>query len=79
MAASRTDRIARTPWQRVYDRFAIASQAEFARLLGRDRSKICRALNDPEGLINGRDQKLILDLARRENVEIDPADMMPSA
>lgn len=65
-----------TPWQRVYAKFGM-SQSEFARALKRHRAKISRALSDTEGLINGRDQKLILAAAKQHNVRLDAADMMP--
>ena len=55
---NRTDP-ATTPWQRVYAKFGM-SQSDFARALNRHRSKVSRALSDDEGLIGGRDQKLIL-------------------
>ncbi|WP_454618392.1 hypothetical protein [Bradyrhizobium cenepequi] len=65
-----------TPWQRVFSKFGM-SQSEFARTLDRHRSKVSRALKDAEGLISGRDQKLILAAAKANNVALSAADMMP--
>lgn len=65
-----------TPWQKVYAKFGM-SQSEFARVIGRDRSKISRALRDPSGLISGQDQRLILKAARECNVSVAPEDMIP--
>ncbi|MBA8904893.1 hypothetical protein [Aminobacter ciceronei] len=65
-----------TPWQKVHSKFGINS-AGLAKLLGRHRSKISRALKDEKGLISGRDQELILNTARENGVEITPNDLMP--
>lgn len=65
-----------TPWQRVHKKFGMPT-AELARRLGRDRSKVYRHLNDPEGLISGPDQKLILAAAQTAGVEITAADLVP--
>lgn len=65
-----------TPWQRVYSKFGM-SQSEFARALDRHRSKVSRALKDGKGLINGKDQELILAAAKAAGVAIDADDMMP--
>jgi len=65
-----------TPWQRVYSKFE-CSQSDFAKLLGRHRSKVSRALKDKKGLINGVDQELILTVAARNGVIIKADDMMP--
>lgn len=64
-----------TPWQRVHKKFGL-SQAALAAELNRHRSKLSRALKDPDGLINGRDQKLIRDLARKRNVPITADDLV---
>ncbi|UPK31803.1 hypothetical protein IVB18_26090 [Bradyrhizobium sp. 186] len=53
------------------------SQSEFARALDRHRSKVSRALKDAKGLISGRDQEAILAAAKKGNVAITAADMMP--
>jgi len=68
-----------TPWRRVYHRFGFSSQSKFAAAIGRHRSKVSRALNDPKGLINGRDQELIVKAAREHKVELRPEDMVPSS
>lgn len=64
-----------TPWQRVFSKFGI-TQSELARAMGCHRSKISRALDDAEGLINGNDQKTILKVAKERSVAIDAADMV---
>lgn len=48
-----------------------------ARRLGRHRSKLSRALSDEKGLINGKDQELILDLAKQQNIHITASDLVP--
>lgn len=65
-----------TPWQKVHAKFGLNS-AGLAKMLGRHRSKISRALKDEKGLISGRDQELIIETARAAGVEITPSDMMP--
>lgn len=65
-----------TPWQRVAERFAL-SQAELAREIGCDRSKISRVLSDPSGLINGADQRKLMEAAARRRVKLAPADLLP--
>lgn len=67
-----------TPWQRVHKKFGLPT-AKLAQLLGRDRSKIYRHLNDSDGLISGPDQKLIIEKAREAGVDIAPADLVPTA
>lgn len=67
-----------TPWQRVFHKFGL-SRSELARELNRHRSKLSRALSDPEGLINGRDQKSILALATKLNVSITARDLVSGA
>lgn len=67
-----------TPWQRVHKKFGTTA-AGLAKLLGRHRSKVSRALKDEKGLISGRDQELILDAARKVGVVVTPDDMMPGA
>ena len=66
----------KTPWQKVHAKFGVNS-AGLARLLGRHRSKISRALKDDKGLISGRDQELILTVARANEVEISADDLTP--
>lgn len=67
-----------TPWRKVYARFDM-SQADFARTIGRDRSKISRVLADDEGLINGSDMKLILAAAALLKIKLKPADFVPGS
>lgn len=66
-----------TPWQKVIAAFG-GSQADVARALGKHRSKISRAARDRRGLINGADQVLILEAARKRGLAIDPLDLVPS-
>ena len=66
----------KTPWQKVHAKFGVNSAA-LAKMLGRHRSKISRALKDDKGLINGRDQELILSVARANAVKISPDDLTP--
>ncbi len=68
-----------TPWRRVFQKFGMPSQAEFARALGKHRSKISRALKDRKGLINGRDQELLLKVSAERNIVLKPDDLMPGA
>lgn len=67
-----------TPWQKVHRRFGAPSQAEFARILGKHRSKISRALRDEKGLISGRDQELIIAVAAERGVDLTSDDMTPA-
>lgn len=67
----------KTPWQRVHEKFGLPT-AKLAELLGRDRSKIYRHLNDTKGLISGADQELILEKARRAGIHITAEDLVPS-
>lgn len=67
-----------TPWQRVHKKFGL-SQAALASGLNRHRSKLSRALKDPDGLINGRDQKMIRALATKLNVPITSDDLVAGA
>jgi len=66
-----------TPWQRVYAKFNARNQSEFASILGCDRSKISRALADNDGVISGRDQRRILQAAKKCGVTLDPVDLIP--
>jgi hypothetical protein len=59
----------KTPWQKVFLKFG-RSRAELARELGHHPSKLTKALNNHEGLINCRDQKLILKAAARLKVTL---------
>ena len=64
-----------TPWQRTFAKFGM-SQAELAREIGVDRSKISRALDDPAGLINARDQVKLFKAARRAGVPLTAEDVV---
>lgn len=65
-----------TPWQKVVAKFSM-TPAELARKLGRDRSKINRHLNDGKGLISGRDQELLIAVAKALDVELTAEDLTP--
>ncbi len=65
-----------TPWQRVFSKFGM-TQAELARVISVDRSKISVALRDAEGLINPRDQIKLMKAARRSGVSLKAADLLP--
>lgn len=67
-----------TPWQTVHQKFGL-KPAQLAKLIGRHRSKITRALQDEKGLISGRDQELLLLAAKKQGVSITPKDLTPSA
>lgn len=67
-----------TPWQKVHAKFGLTGAA-LAKLLGRHRSKISRALTDEKGLISGRDQELILSVARERGVPVTSDDLTPGA
>lgn len=64
-----------TPWQKVHAKFGV-SAAELARALGRHRSKMSRELADPKGLINGRDQELLVAAAKVRGVKLEASDFM---
>lgn len=66
----------KTPWQRVFAKFGL-SQRALGKELGRDGAKINRAIKDQDGLINGRDQKRLLELANRLGVDLTPDDLTP--
>jgi len=65
-----------TPWQRVFSKFGM-SQRALGEAIGRDGAKINRAIHDADGLINGRDQKKLLDLAQAVGVDLSPEDLTP--
>lgn len=65
-----------TPWQRVFAKFGM-TQAELARQISVDRSKISVAMRDAEGLINPRDQIKLMKAARRSGVALKAADLLP--
>lgn len=65
-----------TPWQKVREKFGL-NPSQLAKVLGRHRSKLSRALRDERGLINGNDQELILDVAKRLSINITSDDLTP--
>lgn len=65
-----------TPWRTVFRKFGMR-QAELARAIGVDRSKISTALKDPVGLINARDQIKLMKAARLAGVKLKAADLLP--
>lgn len=67
----------KTPWQRVFEKFGL-SQRALGQKLGRDGAKINRAINDPDGLINGKDQKKLLEIASECGVDLQSGDLVPS-
>jgi len=71
-------KITLTPWQRVFACFGL-KQSEFARAIGKHRSKISRALKDRDGFINGRDQERIIKAATAVNIRLEPDCMTPVA
>lgn len=66
-----------TPWRKVVSKLGLSSSALAARM-GRHRSKVSRAIKDDEGLISGRDQVLLLAVAKALDVELSPSDLTPS-
>ena len=72
------NKITSTPWQRVFARFGL-KQSEFARAIGKHRSKISRALKDKDGFINGRDQDRIIKAATAANIRLSPDCLTPGA
>lgn len=68
----------KTPWQKVHAKFGMSCSA-LAREIGRDRSKVSRHVKDEKGLIQGKDQELLLAAAKRLNVDLLPEDMVPGA
>ena len=66
----------KTPWQKVFAKFGM-SQRALGKELGRDGAKINRAIHDPDGLINGADQRRLFELAKRKNVHLSPEDVTP--
>lgn len=65
-----------TPWRVVFRKFGM-TQAELAREIGVDRSKISVALKDDDGLINPRDQLKLMKAAKRGGVPLKAADLLP--
>lgn len=66
-----------TPWQKVFEKFGM-SKGDLAMAMGRDRSKIVRHLLDEKGLISGRDQEKLLQIAGDRGVDLRPEDLVPS-
>jgi transcriptional regulator with XRE-family HTH domain len=67
---------AKTPWQRAFAKFGM-TQAELAREMGRDRSKLSKAINEDDGLISALDQVKLLKVAKRCGVDLRPEDLVP--
>lgn len=65
-----------TPWQKVRSKFDL-NASQLAKVLGRHRSKLSRALRNEKGLISGSDQELILKAASEHNVNITSDDLTP--
>jgi hypothetical protein len=65
-----------TPWNRVARKFGL-NQSGLAEAIGRHRSKISRALKDPDGLISGADQKRLLEAAASRGIDLVPSDLTP--
>ena len=65
----------KTPWQRVFAKFGM-TQRELGKAIGRDGAKINRAIKSDEGLINGKDQKKLLELASRVGVDLTADDLI---
>ncbi|MER9628402.1 helix-turn-helix domain-containing protein [Mesorhizobium sp. M0296] len=66
----------KTPWQKVHAKFGM-SPAQLARVLKRHRSKISRALRDEKGLISGKDQELIIEVASAYGIPLTSDDLTP--
>ncbi|SDL06491.1 hypothetical protein SAMN05428953_12631 [Mesorhizobium muleiense] len=69
-------KIHKTPWQKVHAKFGMPP-SQFARVLNRHRSKISRALRDDKGLISGRDQELLIEVASNYNIPLTSDDLTP--
>lgn len=67
----------KTPWQKVVDKLGLNASALASRI-GRHRSKVSRALKDEDGLISGRDQLLLMAVAKALDVELSPSDLTPT-
>jgi hypothetical protein len=77
---ARVRELNKTPWRKVFERFGAESQSEFARMIGRNRSKVSRALaDDSDGLISGRDQKHLMAVAEKHGIKLEPSDLLPGA
>lgn len=66
-----------TPWRKVVGKLGLTA-SDLASRMGRHRSKVSRALKDDAGLISGRDQVLLLAVAKAIDVELSPSDLTPS-
>lgn len=65
-----------TPWRVIFEKFGM-TQAELARAIGVDRSKISVALRDEHGIINARDQVKLMKAARRAGINLKATDLLP--
>lgn len=63
-----------TPWQKVAAKFG-DNQSEIARILGRHRSKVSRALKSKVGAISSLDLTKLIEAAKEKGIEIDIADL----
>lgn len=65
-----------TPWRVVFKLFGM-TQAELAREIGVDRSKISIVLKDAEGMINAKDQVKLMKVARRAGIPLKAEHLLP--
>ena len=65
-----------TPWRIVFRKFGM-TQAELARAIGVDRSKISVALRDDHGIINAHDQVKLMKAAKLAGVNLKASDLLP--
>lgn len=65
-----------TPWQKVHKKFDM-SAAALAAAIGRDRSKLSRALRDPIGAINSKDMQALMAAAKDRGVDLTLEDFQP--
>ena len=65
-----------TPWRRVFERFGMTQNA-LAEAAGWDRSKVSRALADPDGYINGKDQAVLMALGKKMGIAIPLCAFLP--
>lgn len=65
-----------TPWQKVMSRFNMPVR-ELARLMHRDQSAICRAINSPHGVISGNHQRILIKIAKARGISLRAEDLVP--
>lgn len=66
-----------TPWQKVHSKFG-CSAAALAKAIGRDRSKVSRALRDPVGAINSTDMAALMSAAEERGIALALDDFRPT-